>query len=220
MTESSAEDRQQRGEALLREAHLFRMRQEPAAAEEACRRALEYLPKDAGVREMLGDLVREQAGDIDEVRRWYEEGLELSPGSESLELKIAHLVLTQGEEVYAREQAQLLMEGGGPSATTRKRQILLATLMSLAVSGLGQIYNEERIKGGILITIWLLSIWQGYPEVFRLLAVFMDPNRAGAAAFNSFGVVLGLVGLLAHMYAIMDAASKADRLNRQAGGGE
>jgi len=210
MTAAGDEERRQRGESLLREANLFRLRQDPVTAEARCRAAVELLPDDATALEMLGDLIRAADGDPEEAMQWYQAALKLRPGTESLEVKIAALILQQGEARYATERLARRLEGGGATPAQRRRQVTLATLMSLLLPGLGQFYNRDRLKGLILMPVWLVTAGLGYLPLLQLLLTVVT-FRPGLET-EGFLAFLGAVGGSLHLYALLDAAARARKL--------
>src|SRR4051794_36321379 len=119
MEGSGASEIQTRAEQLLREAHILRMRGQWAAAETACRQALELTPEDTLGQEMLGDLLIEK-GSLDEALDVYRKAFEKQPAKASLEEKIARAVLQKGEEAHDRLAAELMLNAPGSKAE-RKR---------------------------------------------------------------------------------------------------
>ncbi|MBM3457530.1 MAG: hypothetical protein FJX77_03200, partial [Armatimonadetes bacterium] len=157
---------QARAEQLFREAHILRMRAQAAAAEGKCRQALALSPQDALGLELLGDLLLDQEK-VEEAEGAYQQALEFAPGKESLETKLARIILERAEGDRSRLTAELLLSTPRP-AREGKQQQTVAILLSLICAGGGQLVLGEHWKGGILLAFWLLSLL-GAADAFKLL---------------------------------------------------
>jgi tetratricopeptide (TPR) repeat protein len=212
-------------ERLLRQAHLHQMRGQLEEASAAVRQALELLPDDAGVWEMLGDL-RLQAGDRQGAHDAYKRAHELAPDNAAVERKYAQavLALTMQQEQFQLWQQALegklpTEEGGIP------RRPALAFLLSFVMPGLGQIYSGQLIKGAVLLGLTLfgltlfVAVSGGKETLGNLLAFLVNPARmrGGISQFH-----LMLVGILffVWLYAIIDAPLSAAARNRRLPGVE
>lgn len=199
-----------RVEQLLRDAHIARMRRQWAEAETLCRRALDLSPDDGMGLEMLGDLLHEK-GDLDGALERYRAALAQDPGKAALEDKIARLALAKGEAERERAEAEALL-ASPISKVHAKRNATVAVLLSLVCPGAGQVFNRQPVKGAILVAVWLLSLF-GMMELFRLLVVLMGAGR-GLAPHQGLAV-LGLLGVLVWLYALIDASSGAQGNRRK-----
>jgi len=202
-----------RAEQLLRDAHIQRVRQQWAAAETLCRQALDLAPDDAMGLEMLGDLLAEK-GSLGEALEAYQRAAGAQPGRPSLEHKIARLVLLRDEEERERAAAQLLLSSP-PSARERKRHATVVLLLSLLCPGAGQIYNGERVKGGILLGAAVVSLFVGGADLVKLTLGVMAPLPRGQTVDGVLATV-GMIGVLVWIYSLLDAAARGGRPRRGA----
>lgn len=203
--ESQVNPEKARVEQLLRDAHIQRMRQQWAAAEALCRKALELDPDDAMGREMLGDLLLGK-GNTDGALTEYRAALALQPTRAVLEEKIARAVLQQNEEEREKLEAQLLLESP-QKKNEAKRNATLATLLSLCCPGLGQLLvYRQTVKGGILASVGLLALAFGISEMLKVFAVIAGAGRSLDSPPNDVLAALGLLGVLVWIYSLLDAA--------------
>jgi len=198
-----------RVEELLRDAHLARVRRHWAEAETLCRRALDLKPDDAMGLEMLGDLLAEK-GDLDGALERFRAALALDPTKAALEDRIARLALQKGEAELERQEAERLLNSP-TGKVAAKRNATVAVLLSLVCPGAGQVFNRQTVKGALLIAVWLPSLF-GMMELFRLFVVLMGAGR-GLQPDQGLAL-LGLVGVLVWLYAIIDASSGAQGRRR------
>jgi tetratricopeptide (TPR) repeat protein len=213
----SAGEVQARVEQLLRDAHIQRMRHHWGAAETLCRQALDLAPDDIMGQEMLADLLAEK-GEFEAALELYRKALAAQPQKVSLEEKIGRTVLRKDEEDRERLAAQFMLESP-KAAGERKRSSTAAVLISAACAGGGQIYRGQYLKGGIMLGVWLLSMF-GWMDLFRVVLAFggvgsADP-RGGAqpAAANDSLAVLGLVGAVVYVYSLLDAAAEPKKARK------
>ena len=202
---------------MLRDAHLQRVRQQSGAAEVLCRQALELAPDDLMGREMLADLLLEK-GRLDEALEIYRPLFAEQPQRAVLEEKIARIVLRKDDDERERLTAQFMLDSPR-GARDQKRNLTLAVLLSLFCAGLGQMFNGQYVKGGILLGTWLLSIF-GWGDLFRLVLTIsgLDTAPAGPRGArsdlvepNAAMIILGMAGLLIHIYSVLDAAAQAGK---------
>lgn len=213
--DSQANPEKARVEQLLRDAHIHRMRQQWAAAETLCRKALELDPDEAMGREMLGDLLMGK-GDTAGALSAYRGALEKQPGKASLEDKIARAVLAQGEDEREKAEALLLLESP-LKKNEAKRNATLATLLSLFCPGLGQLFVfRQYVKGGILAAVGLLALTFGISEMLKVFAVVAGAGRALDTKPNDVLAVLGLLGILVWIYSLLDAAGGGGKGKKRA----
>jgi hypothetical protein len=94
-----------------------------------------------------------------------------------------------------------------------KRSPVLACLLSLYVPGLGQLYNKQELKAGIVFGTWALSF--GAAEIYytgRSVIVYNGTNVN--RPHDAITVALLLPFAAATIYSIIDAPITATRLNR------
>ncbi|MFN3690387.1 MAG: tetratricopeptide repeat protein, partial [Fimbriimonadales bacterium] len=145
-------------ERLLRLAHIHQMRGEGSKAKELLQQALALDADNASVWELLGDYQRE-AGDWQGAHDAYKKAHELAPDNAPIERKYAEAVLqlTRQQEQY--QQWERALEGKGTRDTiTPPRNPGLAFLLSLLMPGVGQLYNGQFVKGGIVLGIMVVGM--------------------------------------------------------------
>jgi len=138
-------------ERLLRTAHIHQVRGEREKAKTLLQQALELDAENASVWELLGDYRRE-AEDWKGAHDAYKQAHELAPDNAAIERKYAEAVLqlTRQQEQY--QQWERAIEGKGVGDTTAlPRNPGLAFLLSLLMPGVGQLYNGQMLKGGIIL---------------------------------------------------------------------
>jgi len=209
-------------ERLLRQAHLQQLRGQLEEASASVQQALELMPDDASVWEMLGDL-RQQAGDMQGAHDAYKRAHELAPENAAIERKYAQIVLritTQQEQFQLWQQA---LEGKLSEAETGvPRRPGLAFLLSFVMPGLGQIYNGQLIKGGILLGITLIgltlfvAVSGGKETLQNMLAFLVNPSRM-RGGISQFHLLVVIMLFFVWLYAIIDAPLNAARSHRLPG---
>jgi tetratricopeptide (TPR) repeat protein len=168
------------------------MRNDLLRAEERCRQLLELDASNAEALELLGD-IQERTGRIEEAVQSFRKARDLSPVDSpryaSAERKYAAALLKQ----RGISAADLPEEPASP---------LLAIAASLVFPGLAQWLMNDRVKGAVLIAIWLV-LW--------LLMAFspwgaQNIERGG-------GVFLFLASVMASVYVVslIDAFQTAKR---------
>ena len=202
-------EQEQEVHRLMTLAHLQRMRGQIRDAEDTCRKALEMSPQDVKVREELGDILYEESK-LDMALAEYRAALTISPGAESLEKKFAKVTLEIGEAEHAKQLAEDMFRNPRKHGV-RPRNPVVAVISSI-VPGLGQLYNGQVIKAGIifgavlLLTIALATL-QHYPRGIQTTAEFFyftDP----------LVMILGILAAMAYIYGVIDAPLTADKLNK------
>ncbi|MEN3001277.1 MAG: tetratricopeptide repeat protein [Armatimonadota bacterium] len=212
-------------ERLLRQAHLQQLRGQLEDASASVQQALELMPDDASVWEMLGDL-RQQAGDLQGAHDAYKRAHELAPQNAAIERKYAQTVLsitTQQERFHLWQQA---LEGKLPEEEMGiPRRPGLAFLLSFVMPGLGQIYSGQLLKGGILLGVTLLGLTLfvvvpgGRETINNLIASLVNPARM-QGGISGFHLFLMIVLFFVWLYAIIDAPLSAAARNRRLPGVE
>lgn len=195
---------------LLAAANLQRMRGQWAEAEETCRNALRIAPKDIVFNEMLGDILHE-CGKLDQALEQYKTALSLVPGKPSLETKHAKVALEIGERERARALAEDMILNP-KKYTRREKKPMVALICSFFVPGLGQLYNEQPAKAGVIFGAFLVFL-----IAFRLLQVY--PRGMGSIAellnlTHPLVLIVGILAFAAYIYGLIDAPMVADKSNK------
>lgn len=202
-------EQEQEVERLVALAHLQRMRGQIRDAEDTCRKALEISPNDVTIREELGDILHEE-GKLDLALAEYRAALTISPGAESLEKKFAKVTLDIGEAEHEKMLAEDMIRNPRRYGARPRNPVI--AMVSGIVPGLGQLYNGQVVKAGIIFGAVLLfiiafALFQHYPKGIQTTAQFFyftDP----------LVMVLGILAAMAYIYGVIDAPLTADRLNK------
>lgn len=179
-------------EKLLREAYVYQMRDELLQAEDRCRRIMELDPNNAENLELLGD-IQERRGHLAEAVQLFRLARDLSP--------VGTPRYASAERKYA---AALLKQQGISSADVPPEPAspLLAIAASIVCPGLAQWLMNDRIKGGILLGMWI---------VLLLLLAFspwgVNNIGRGGGAFLFLASVAGSV----YIISLIDAFQLAKR---------
>lgn len=207
-------------ERLLRQAHLEKMRGQSEQARATLQRALELMPDAPDVWELLGDYRRE-AGDWKGAHEAYQKAHELAPDNPHIERKFAEAVLRLSRQ---QEQYQMWERALGgketANATLLPRNPGLAFLLSMQMPGVGQLYNGQWVKGGVLLALWVLGwavfmLTPGSSDfVYNLLAYLVNPTRV-RGGISAFQVILALMLFVVWVYAMIDAPLSAAARNRR-----
>lgn len=205
-------DQERELERLLRTANLQRMRKQWLEAEDTCRKAIEISPENVDFREMLGDILVE-LGKVDQALLTYKTALEFAPGKESLETKFAKATLDMAESKWEQSAAQDRLSHPYRQAV-RPRNPAWAFIWSALLPGLGQFYNGDMLKGGIVFVVWLVSL---------LIASSALKTPSGTASaqdvlslISPVVWVMSFIGFCAWMYSVVDAPIVASKITQQA----
>lgn len=216
--------KREEAERLLRQANLQKMRGQHSEASESLKQAIELNPEHAPSWELLGDMHR-QAGDRDAAQEAYKHAHELDPKLVSAERKYAEIVLQIAQEQQQREMWQQAMENPQNDLLVPKRNPGLAFLLSMCMPGVGQLYNGDFVKGGIVIGIWLIG-WififassEGSAFMSNFLRVLFSTSGARGGLSSFLTLTLVTVSLV-HLYAMIDAPFTAANRNKQLPGAE
>lgn len=204
-----------RVERLLRDAHIQRMRQQFGTAETLCRQALELSPEDPLGLEMLGDLLLEK-GSLDDALETYRKALALRPGRGALEEKIARAVLLKAEQERERTEAQLLLSSPRTKGAA-KRGATAALLLSVLCPGAGHVYLAQPQKGITLIVVWVIFLFSGAAEELTKLLLAFGGMLPRGERVNDLLAGLGIMGLLAWLYGLLDVTAIAGKRRKGAG---
>ncbi len=212
-------------ERLLRQAHLQKLRGQLTEASASVQQALELMPDDASVWEMLGDL-RQQAGDLSGAHDAYKRAHELAPDNATIERKYAQAVLNLTVQQEQFIQWQQALEGKLPDEEIAPpRRPSLAFLLSFVMPGLGQIYNGQLVKGAILLGLTLLGLMlfllvgDADTALQNMLAFLVNPARMRGGV-SSFHLFLVLILFFIWLYGIVDAPLSAAARSRHLSGVE
>lgn len=204
-------------ERLLRTAHIHQVRGERTKARELLQQALELSPEEASIWELLGDYEKE-AGNWQAAHDAYKRAHELDPQNATIERKYAEAVLQQTRMQAQYQQWERALEGANDTLTP-PRNPGLAFLLSLLMPGVGQLYNGQFVKGGIILGIMIvgfvlfLVLPGGSDFVYNLLAYLVNPARVRGSV-SGLQVFIAIVLLLTWMYAFIDAPLSAAARNR------
>jgi tetratricopeptide (TPR) repeat protein len=198
---------QDRLDALLREANILRLRGQAEEAEQCCRAALELEPQEATAHELLGDLLRER-GRLEEAAERYQSALAAAPERPSAERKYAEVALELADRQRLRDQAAFLL-ANPPSQVQHRRNVTLAVLLSGLFPGLGQFYNQQPVKGAILVGAALVCLAMGGDALLRLAFTVIAARPSGAV--SQWGAWFGFLGFVFWLYSVIDAVVTAQK---------
>lgn len=196
---------------LLVLANVQRMRNQFVEAEDTCRKALEITPGDVALKEMLADILQER-GKPEDALAEYKSAMELAPGKVSLETKYAKLIIEIAERKYEKELAEDMINNPHKYPVVKKN-VGLILFLAAVFPGLGQLYNKEYVKAGVIsgvailfIAIWAITIkFGGYNAVTNISDFFADTNP--------LVLVLGFLAGILYLYGIFDAVFSASKSN-------
>lgn len=203
---------QEKLDALLREANVLRMRSQPAEAEARCQAALALAPEEPTALEMLGDLQRGR-GQLEEAARLYQRAVGAAPQCPSPERKLAEVALELAERQRLRDTAAFMLQNP-PSPRQQRRNVLIALVLSSLFPGLGQFYNREAVKGGLLVLGSLVCLGVGVYPLLSLLLTVATTRSTGAV--SSSGAWFGFLGMVLWFYSVIDAVVTAQKRGRGA----
>jgi len=194
-------------ERLLALANVQRLREQYVEAEDTCREALKIDPNDIMVKEMLADLLHER-GKLEDALAEYKSAMELVPGKVSLETKYAKLVIEIAEHNRERALAEDMLNNPH-KYTKRKKNPGIAFIMAAIVPGLGQFYNSEYIKAGILFGVFILfvAVWAAVQNAYTGVVNIGDFFTMTSPA----ALILGFLAIISYLYGIFDAVLVASR---------
>ena len=192
--------------SLLREAHLLHLRGQFDLAAEKCRTALEQDRLNWEAHELLGDILRDR-GDPAAAITEYRAALAIAPAEGQLEEKMARASLLQADLSDTTQPAD--SDALAPFAP-RKRGI--AVLLS-AITGLGQIYNGQFIKGAILLVVEIILL----VVIARISAAVVRQMQMSQNALAEFAPLVApfidprvlpwtILAALCWLYGVVDAA--------------
>lgn len=196
---------------LLVLANVQRMRNQFVEAEDTCRKALEITPGDVSLKEMLADILQER-GKPEDALAEYKSAMELAPGKASLETKYAKLVIEIAERKHEKELAEDMINNPH-KYPVQKKNVGLVLFLAAIFPGLGQFYNKEYVKAGIVCGIFIIFVvswaftikYGGYRAVTNTNEFFADTNPVV--------LVLGFLAGILYLYGVFDAVYSASKSN-------
>lgn len=199
-------EQEQEIDKLLISANLHRMRGQLTDAEQDCRKAISISPKDAVIREMLGDILYE-AGKLDAAQSEYRTAMEMAPRRASAETKYAKVTLEIAEREREKAIAREIIENPHKYLGHKRRPAF--AILSAVIPGLGQFYNGDLTKAlviwGVMILFFLSwALPHHYPKGVRTVQEFIYYT-------NPAVLVLGILFIMVYFYGLIDAAVTADK---------
>jgi tetratricopeptide (TPR) repeat protein len=200
----------EKANVLLGEAVLLRAKGKTREALEKTQESLRVLADNPDAFEILGDLYS-AVGLPEAAMEAYQRALELDPSRITLETRLAHIALKKSEIDYQRRLAQDLI--AGRYRPLPKRNPGIAGILSLLIPGMGQIYNQHWLKGGIVLCGYLLLAMKAMSAVASILktAGSGDMFALIAGFFARPALAWTILLLLLYSYATIDAAVAATR---------
>lgn len=141
----SSRDEIREAETLLRDAAMYRRKENFREAEAKVRAALQLVPKDAAALELFGDILQGVAR-TNEALAAYQRAKEADPKRSSAERKYGELLVLQQQWDMTDTEA----------TRTSSR---LGIILSLLFPGLGQFNNRDYIKGTVFLALDALCIY-------------------------------------------------------------
>ncbi len=221
-TQGELDPKRDEVEKLLRNAHIFMTRGQIEEARKLLEQAQEIMPDNAEVWASIGDFWH-GAGKLEEAHHAYKKAHELEPENAFIERKYAQIVLEMTRQQEQYQQWEMMLEGKRPGDDLMlRRNPGLAFLLSFLMPGVGQLYNGQFVKGGIVLGIWVLgwivfTLTPGGSEfVGNLLAFLVNPARV-KGGLSGFQMFLLLILFLTWLYAFIEAPLSSAARNRQFG---
>ena len=143
-----------RVDSLLADANRLRAKGDLDAAEQRCRQALSAAPGNWQVHELLGDVLYQQRRGQEAIEH-YRLARAGNPQRLMLEDKVGRASLLIAEKDILRLRTEDLLRGRREELPRRPG---IAAVLSLFVPGFGQIYNQEHVKGALLVCVWLMLL--------------------------------------------------------------
>ncbi len=193
-------------ERLLSQATAERARGNFLAARRLLEQALEKAPNRADIYEMLGDVYRGVA-DLEAALTCYRRAHELAPERKSAEEKLADTLLALNPPPPLEEVPFL------------PKNPNLAVAFSAVLPGAGQIYNEQWLKGIVMMGITFLALGYFLQFYHQIRAKMLLPSleqvqrQLEQASMGEILLVLlaGLTAFAVWTWSILDAYLTARR---------
>lgn len=211
---------------LMSRANVHRMRGELIEAEDCSREALELDERRLDAREFLADMLYAR-GQLDRASEEYKSLIERRPPDLNLEAKYAKVILEIGEREHEKVIAQEMLESPEKFKSPEKHPAWAFGLSALA-PGVGQMYNGERSKGGIILGIYVLLLTVvamssvAVKNLFDNFKAMLVPVKSQPPPVDVFAALMVALLMFLYIYAVIDApisASKSSALEKKLGGG-
>jgi len=191
---------------LMALANLQRIQKRWVDAEDTCRKALELAPKFLPVHELLVDILQER-GKLGEALVEARTALELAPDNAAIEKKYAKLVLSLGEIEHEKQLAMDMLANPHKYVDTSRNPT--TALICATIPGLGQLYNHEFIKAGVVFGGFVLFVivWALFPTPLARVSTLPDLFQYT----NPTVLVFGFLMLLLYIYGFIDAGVSAQK---------
>lgn len=193
-----------RAERLIREAMVARRRGDKLQASKLLDQAVEVAPGSSTVLEAVADDLRERR-QMQAARDMYRRALRVDPKNVSVERKFAECVLTTEQMSFeflaAREEID---------AASGK----VALILSILIPGLGQIVTGHRNRGIAMLSGWLIG-WTIALLIPNGVKGIVKMFGGAGGDFNGVVLIPLAVAAFCHLWAIYDAAARAQGGSRQ-----
>jgi tetratricopeptide (TPR) repeat protein len=194
-------------EQLLRQITAARVRGDWATARQLAEEATQKAPQRADVHELLGDILR-QLGDKEGALSCYQRARDLEPQRRSAEEKFAATLLELRTFEVPDEETPAL-----------PKNPMLALALSAVLPGVGQIYNEQWLKG-ILFCLGTLLPLGSFLQLYGKTVTHSLNAPIPSASEPSLGQLLltalvGLIALAMWTWSLWDAYQTARRFQRR-----
>jgi TM2 domain-containing membrane protein YozV len=194
---------------LLGQATLLRARGSRAEALKLAQEALTLDQAHADTHELIGDLLVDLNRGGEAVAS-FRRARELNPSRVTLEDKLARAALRRAAGLEAARNAEAVLSGTyKPAGPVHKPGY--AALFSAFIPGLGQIYNEQLVKGLVVLVAYIILILLTSLGVRSSLAAGRWTSAYGPApgmgsAFGGLNLVWMVLLAGLYIYAVADAA--------------
>jgi tetratricopeptide (TPR) repeat protein len=200
---------------LMNLARINRMRGEYKLAGDSVELALEVIPDDPEAREFAADILY-ATGKWQEAADAYKAIYEQDPSRTTAEEKYAKVLLQLAEGKRQQDLLKDLLENPQSAQHVPDRSPAVAAVLS-GIPGFGHVYCGQVVKGVVIMAItalsWLLfflirphiTMPEGYTIAQRASALYGQTDPAA--------IVFMLIAIGMQVYAIVDAAVTADKLN-------
>jgi hypothetical protein len=165
-------------------------------------------PEDPAVWEVDGDLAFAQRR-YRQAQTSYRRAHELDPTNGPLEEKFALAVVKVHEPDLLAHQRDLPDDDTPWWAQRIPRSPTVSGLLSALIPGVGQCYNGELLRGGLLIFAWLMLCAQVLTSVTLDNHGEFTLGAAIASLFHGVALLWTLLLLALWLFAIIDAARRA-----------
>jgi tetratricopeptide (TPR) repeat protein len=211
---------------LMSRANVHRMRGELIEAEDCSRQALELDERRLDAREFVADMLYAR-GQLDRAAEEYKGLIERRPPDLTLEAKYAKVILEIGEREHEKIIAQEMLANPEQFKTPEKHP-LWAFVLSILVPGVGQMYNGEKAKGGIILGIYVLLLTAiafsslAVKNLFDNFKAMLVPPKNQPPPIDVVAALFVALLVFLYIYAIIDApisASKTSKIEKKLAAG-